>query len=74
MAASAELRLDESQWVEILAKSGKLAESVAATAAAAGPSSPTTTMSSQPQTVYLLALEGDAPDAKWKWWEAALNG
>ena len=72
MAAAAELRLDESQWVEILAKSGKLAESVATTAAA-GPSSPTPTPSSQPQTVYLLALEGDAPDAKWKWWEAALD-
>lgn len=76
MAASAELRLDESQWVEILAKSGKLAESVSTTtttAAAAGPSSPTTPGTQQSQTVYLLALEGDAPDAKWKWWEAALD-
>ena len=62
---TAELRLDEAQWARILAQSG-----------APPPKAPMPQdgkSAQQQQALYLLVLEGDAPDANWKWWESALD-
>ena len=68
-SAASELRLDEAQWMEILAKSGR----PEAVMADAEPSPSSSSANLQQETLYVLALEGDAPDSKWKWWEAALD-
>ena len=55
------VRLDEQQWAKIYALSGREAE------ASKRPPPKSNEM------VFLMALEGDAPDPNWKWWERLLD-
>lgn len=58
------VRLDEEQWARIFALRGK------GGAGAAGGRSP---VPKSNEVVYVLALEGDKPDATWRWWERVLD-
>ena len=51
-------RFEQNQWARIYALNG---------------SKQLVEESSTNQVVYVLALEGDAPDPKWRWWEQALD-
>ena len=86
--ARANLRLDEAQWARILAQSGNMSAvlkpqptEARAGATAVSPSAEETGKPHAPQTphvptqqiAFLLALEGDRPNAKWSFWETALD-
>ncbi len=84
--ARANLRLNEAQWARILAQSGNMSAVLkpqATTEAKAGAAtgSPVAEEKGKPQTphvptqqiAFLLALEGDRPNAKWSFWETALD-
>lgn len=60
------VRLDEEQWARIFAMSSSSKEGTEA-----GGGRPPLPKSNE--VVYVLALEGDKPDAKWRWWERLLD-
>ena len=56
------VRLDDAQWARILALSGS-----------AAPTSAVARLPKSNEVVFLLALEGDAPNPKWSWAERLLD-
>ena len=67
--AMQKLQLNEAQWARILAENNAMSTIRAPFVSGDRGASSAPTQ----QVAYLLSLEGDAPSAKWTWYETALD-